>query len=45
MFDLLKTLPKYLRMILNEFEALTDLANGPIILTYYAEKELSISTI
>ena len=37
--------PKYLRTILNEFEALTSLANGPIIFTYYAEKELSISTI
>ena len=32
-------------MILNEFEALTNLANGQIIFTYYAESELSISTI
>ena len=30
---------------MNEFEALTNLANGPIIFTYYAEKELSISTL
>ena len=30
---------------MNEFEAVTNLANGPIIFTYYAEKELSISTI
>ena len=30
---------------MNEFEALTNLANGPIIFTYYAESELSRSTI
>ena len=34
MFDLRKTLPKYLRTVLNEFEALTNLSNGPIILEY-----------
>ena len=45
MFDLGQTLPKYLRTILNEFEALANLANGPIINTYYAESELSYSTI
>ena len=45
MFELRLTLPKYLRMILNEFEDLTNLANGPIIFTYYAESELSRSTI
>ena len=33
-FDLRQTLPKYLRTILNEFEALTNLDNGPIILEY-----------
>ena len=32
-------------MILNEFEALTNLANGPIIFTYYAESDLSTSTL
>ena len=32
-------------MILNEIEALTNLANVPIIFTYYAERELSISSI
>ena len=31
-------------MILNKFEPLMNLANGPIIFTYYAESELSIST-
>ena len=30
---------------MNEFEALTNLANGPIIFTHYAESELSISTL
>ena len=45
MFDLRQTLPKYLRTVLNEFEGLTNLANGPIIFTYYAEKLLYISTI
>ena len=30
---------------MNKFEALTNLANGLIIFTYYAEKELSNSTI
>ena len=45
MFDLSETLPKYIRTILNEFEALKNLANRPIIFTYYAEKEPSISTI
>ena len=44
-FDLRQTLPEYLITILNEIESLTNLANGPIIFTYYAEKELSISTI
>ena len=34
-----------IRTILNEFEALMNLVNGPIIFTYYAEKELSISTL
>ena len=32
-------------MISNEFEDITNLANGPIIFTYYTESELSISTI
>ena len=31
-FDLRQTLPRYLRAILNKFEALMILANGPIIL-------------
>ena len=31
--------------VLNEFEALTNLDNTPIIFTYYSEKGLSISTI
>ena len=30
---------------MNEFKALTNLANGPIIFTYYAKSELSISTL
>ena len=30
---------------MNEFEALKNSANGPTIFTYYAESELSISTI
>ena len=30
-------------MILNEFEAVINLANGPIIFTYYAQRELSRS--
>ena len=30
---------------MNEFEALTNLANGPIIFTYYSESELSTSTL
>ena len=34
MFDLRKTLPKYLRTLLNEFEDLTNFSNGPIILEY-----------
>ena len=42
MLDLRKTLPKYLRTILNKFEAMTNSANGPIIFTYYAESELSL---
>ena len=33
-FDLRQTLPKYLGAILNEFEALTNLADGTIILEY-----------
>ena len=33
-FELRKTLPKYLGTILNEFEALMNLANGPIIFDY-----------
>ena len=33
-FDLRQTLPKYVGTILNEFEALRNLANGPIILYY-----------
>ena len=33
-FDLRQNLPKYLRTILNEFEALINLANGKIILEY-----------
>ena len=32
-------------MILSEFEALKNLANGPIIFTYYAKSDLSISAI
>ena len=44
MFDLHETLPKYLRMILNKFEAVTNLANGPIICTYYAQSELLSSS-
>ena len=31
-------------MIMNEFEALTNSANGPIVFTYYAESELPRST-
>ena len=34
MFDLRQTLPKYIRTIVNEFEALMILANRPIILEY-----------
>ena len=45
MFDLRSTLPKYLKTNLNKFEALTNLANGPIIFMYYAEKEKFISTL
>ena len=30
---------------MNEFEALTNLGNGPIIFTYYSERELSTSTL
>ena len=30
---------------MSEFEALTYLANGPIIFMYYAESEISTSTI
>ena len=44
-FDLRQTLPRYLRAILNKFEALMILANGPIILEYYKLNLLSISTI
>ena len=44
-FDLRQTLPKYHITILNEFEALANLANGPIIFTDYAESEISTSTI
>ena len=44
-FDLHQTLPKYIRAILNELEALTNLANRPIIYTHWAEKLPSISTI
>ena len=32
-------------MILNKFESLTNLANGPIIFMYYAESELASSTL
>ena len=32
-------------MILNEFEAVTNSANGPIIFTYYAESALSRSSL
>ena len=35
-FNLRQTLPKYLRIFLNEFEVLTILANRPIILQYQA---------
>ena len=34
MFYLRQTFPKYLRTIMNEFEALEFLANGPMILEY-----------
>ena len=32
-------------MILKEFEAVTNSANGPIIFTYYAESALSRSSL
>ena len=32
-------------MILNEFEAVTNSANGPIIFTYYAQSALSQSSL
>ena len=32
-------------MILNEFEAVTNLDNGPIIFTYYAQSELLRSSL
>ena len=44
-FDLRYTLPKYIKTILNGFKAMTNLANGTIIFTYYAESELSTSTL
>ena len=45
MFDLHRTLQKYLRIILNDFEALTNLVNRPIIFTHHARKEVSIWTL
>ena len=36
---------KCLRTILNEFEALTNLANGPIIFTCYSESDPYTSTL
>ena len=44
-FDLRQTLPKYIRTILNKFEALINLDNGTIIFTYYPGSEISTSTI